>query len=93
MSNDRAQCMANHPAGKGRARMTQADVDKMFADMEYAGYPYMGSAEHNRHILESDGRIRSVWTNAAGYFVPDEDDVIQTLEEWHESFNAWRYDY
>ena len=74
-------------------KMTQADVDAMFADWEYAGYPYMGSAEHNRHILEPDGRIRSVWKNDDGEFIPTEDDVIQTLEEWCESFDAWRYDY
>lgn len=72
---------------------TQADVDRMFADMEYAGYPYMGSPEHNRHVLEPDGRIRSMWCNDDGEFQFDEDDVIQSVEEWIESFDAWRYDY
>jgi hypothetical protein len=72
---------------------TQSEVDRVFADWLYAGYPYMGSAEHNRHVLEPDGRIRSMWKNDAGEFQFTEDDVIQSFEEWCESFDAWRYDY
>lgn len=73
--------------------ITQKDVDEWFSGMEYAGYPYMGSAENNRHILLADGRIRSIWSNDDGEFIPDDDDVILTVEEWAESFDAWRFDY
>lgn len=73
--------------------VTQSDIDEWFGGWRDAGYPYMGSEEHNRHILMADGRIRSIWTNDDGEFEYTDDDVIVTIEEAAESFHAWQYDY
>jgi anaerobic glycerol-3-phosphate dehydrogenase len=73
--------------------LTQERLDEIADNLRAEGYPYIGSAEHNRWELTEDGLIRHLWTDDNGVFVYDEDDVIETMEELEESYRAWYYDY
>lgn len=72
---------------------TQAQVDAFFADLLDAGYPYMGTPEHNRHVLLADGSIRSDWTKMDESGWEDESEgTVSTQEEIAESVYCWQHD-
>ncbi len=73
--------------------VTQADLDSEVAHLRSIGYPYVGAPEHHRHVLLSDGRIMSQWTNddETGW-EPESECSIYTLEEWADSVFCWAND-
>lgn len=72
---------------------TQADLDGEVAFLREQGYPYIGSVEHHRLILQADGRIASQWTemDESGW-EPITEDSMMTMEEFWESVFCWRHD-